>query len=229
MMEKIYEYDEVPLPNFDGKYRHIDVPLVKYITARVRKTIEYHNLIDYMKKTMDINRCSFYKDYSMENGFIIELHHSPLTLFDIVEAVSNKHFKLNKESSEDGVGYLEPWIIEEEVNILHYEFLVGLVPLNPSAHKLVHSGKLKIHPRMVIGNWKRFMSEYEDYISDDVRGKIEEFYVLAKTNPDEISDLVKYTPVLINNIRFKSLGSVNIQSLIVDKLKQNFIESQKKG
>ena len=82
---KLYEYDEIPEPSYDGKYRALDVPLVKYMTGRVRKTIEYHNLIDYMKKTMNINTCSFYKDYSMDKGFTIELHHAPLTLFDIVE------------------------------------------------------------------------------------------------------------------------------------------------
>lgn len=212
---EIIEFDELPLPNYDGKYRKLDVSLMKYITNRVRKTIEYKNLIEYLKKTLNINHCSFYKDYSMENGFTIELHHAPLTLYDYVETVCNYHFSLNKNDP-----YIIPWEIEEEVNKLHYEFKVGLIPLNSTAHKLVHSGALEIHPSMVNFNWKSFVNEYKDFLSEEVNNKILLFNEIAKTDPDEIPSVLKYKPVLINNLKFKSLGKFNIENLILEKLKE---------
>ena len=224
IIPKVYEYTEDYLPNFDGKYRVLDEPIIKYVTSRVRRTIEYRNLIDYMKRTMNINRCTFYKDYSMENGFTIELHHAPLTLYDIVEAVCHKHFELDKDDP-----HFEPWRVEEEVNLLHYEFLVGLIPLNPTAHKLVHSDALKVHPRMVEGNWKKFHEKYSKWMSDAARGKIEEFIMFGKTNPDEIPDIVKYTPTMLSSTRFKSLGTLNIKELIVEKHKERFMELQNKS
>lgn len=212
--------DELECP-YDGKYRKLDISLIKYITGRVRKTIEYRNLVDYLKRNLNINHCSFYKDYSIDRGFKIELHHSPLTLFDYVETVCNKHYSENKEDP-----HIIPWMVEEEVNRLHYEFKVGLVPLNPTSHKLVHSGNLRIHPRMVNFNWRRFVEDYKDFVSDEIKSKIEEFHELSKLDPDEIPDILKYKPVIISNLKFKSLGSIDLGKFIVDKLRTRFEERQ---
>ena len=219
----IYEYDDLPEYPYDGKYRKIDIPILKYITNRIRKTIEYKNFITYMKKTMNINKCSFYKDYSMEKGFTIELHHAPLTLFDYVEVVANKFYSLPEREDDP---YIYPWEVEEEVNILHYEFKVGLVPLNPTAHKLVHSDVLKVIPNMIEGNYRHFISEYKEYITDDIKTKLNEFDELAKLDPDKIPNIVKYKPVLISNLKFKSLGGIKLEKMIVDKLKERFEKSQ---
>ena len=218
----VYEYDELPDMEYDGAFRKIDTNLIKYITHRVRKTIEYKNFIDYVKKNLNINHCSFYKDYSIDRGFTIELHHSPFTLYDYVETVCNKHYAMDKHDPR-----VYCWRVEEEVNQLHYEFMVGLVPLNPSAHKLVHSGNLTVHPRMVNFKWNHFISEYQEHISDEIKGKIEEFEILGLTDPDTIPNIVKYKPVIINNMKFKSLGSVNIENIIISKLRTRFEESQR--
>ncbi|MFW6377562.1 MAG: hypothetical protein ACOCZ5_02845 [bacterium] len=216
-----YIYDELPEMSFDGKYRKLDVSLIKYITGRVRHTIEYRNFVDYMKKTININRCTFYKNYSMENGFTIELHHSPFCLYDYVETVCNKHY-----SKCDKDPYIEPWRVEEEVNKLHYQFLVGLVPLNPTSHKLVHSGNLKIHPRMVEGNWSKFVESYKEYLSDEVRGKLEEFKTIGKSDPDEIPEIMKYKPIMISNLKFRSLGNYDMEKIIIKNLQEKFENRQ---
>jgi len=208
---EVVTFDDLPEVPYDGKYRRVDVKLLKYITNRIRKTIEYKNLIQYLKRTMNINRCSFYRDYSIDAGYTIELHHSPLCLFDYVQAVCNKYFEEKK--------YVVCWEVEEHVNRLHYDFMVGLVPLNTTAHKLVHSNALTIHPTMVNFNWKRFISEYTPYLTDEIKSKIDVFEELSKKDVDEIPDIIKYKPVLINNLKFKSLGSINVAEMIVDKLR----------
>lgn len=203
--------DDLPNCAYDGKFYKVDSKLIKYITNRVRKTIEYKNLIHYLKRTMNINRCSFYKDYSIDRGFTIELHHAPLCLYDYVEVLCNKYFSEN--------GFVKCWEIEEHANKLHYQFMVGLVPLNVTAHKLVHSNALSIHPEMVNFKWDLFVSEFDKFLTDEIRSKIELFKEMSKKNINEFPDIVKYKPLIINNVKFKSLGNINIAEMIVEKLR----------
>lgn len=219
---EIIEYDDIPEPSFDGYYRVLDPKIIKYMCKRVRQTIEYKELVDYMKKTMNINHCSFYKDYSMANGFTVELHHSPFRLYDYVEAVARKFMSEDNEDPK-----FQCWAVEEEVNRLHYDFMVGLVPLNPTAHQLVHSGNLKIHPKMVICDWEVFVKEYKEFLSDEAVGICEEFRVLGTMDVDEIPEIVKYKPLMISNSKIKSLGSINVGQLIIDKLTRVKLESKK--
>jgi len=174
-----------------------------------------------MKRTLKINGCSFYKDYNMVNGFIVELHHCPLTLFDIVQTIATKYYQENVDDP-----HFEPWLVEEDVNKLHYEFLVGLTPLNGTCHKLVHSDKLKVHPSMVHGSWNKFASKHWDYMDDQSRKKIEDFRELAKKPIDSVPSILKYKPVLISNVKYKSLGSIHVEKFIIDKLKTKFLENK---
>ena len=73
----------------------------------------------------------------------------------------------------------------------------------------------------------RTSTEYNEYLDDDSKGKIEEFLTIGKTPINEIPEILKYKPVMISNIKFKSLGSINLQEIIVEKLKQNYIENNK--
>jgi len=217
----VYEYDDLPEPDFNGIYRTLEDSMVSYMERRVRLTIEYRQFFQYMKKTLKVSNCSFYKDYSMEKGFTIELHHNPLTLWEIVKIVANKHYAMNKDDPQ-----YEPWRVEEEVNKLHYAFKVGLTPLNPTAHALVHSGKLTIHPTMVNGNWDGMAREYWEYMDDNTRKKIDDFRELAKKPIDGVPSILKYKPVLISNVKFRSLGSNFIEEFILDRLKKQMIEGK---
>jgi len=216
-----YTYDNVPDPPFDGKYRTISDQIVEYMVRRVRSTIEYKSFIQYMKKTLKINGCSFYKDYNMNKGFVVELHHCPLTLFDIVKIIATKFYQENEDDP-----HFEPWLVEETVNKLHYEFLVGLTPLNPTAHKLVHGDKLKVHPVMVHGSWDKFATAHWDYMDDHSRKVIEDFREMSKKPIDLVPSILKYKPVLISNVKYKTLGSVSVEKFIIDRLKTKFLETK---
>ena len=79
--------DEDP---FDERYFIEDlnkVELIKYFEAEIRDSFEYKFLIDLFKNVLDIKSCVFFKGYSIENGFKLEFHHHPFTLFDYTEAV----------------------------------------------------------------------------------------------------------------------------------------------
>ena len=155
----VIKLDEIPDPGFDMKYFDYDEKAVKRTEACIRSSFEYRELVAFMKSNLDVNHCSFYPEYGSINGLTIELHHSPFTLYDITEAVIRRMMK--------ECGYWETFRVVEEVNRLHYEFKIGLTPLNPTAHKLVHSGSLEVHPKIVIGFWKEFYGEYNNYLGED--------------------------------------------------------------
>ena len=149
--------DEDP---FDERYFIEDlnkVELIKYFEAEIRDSFEYKFLIDLFKNVLDIKSCVFFKGYSIENGFKLEFHHHPFTLFDYTEAVVNKQADNNDDSEGNYVLENE---VEKEVVMLHYKLMVGLVPLNPTAHGQVHDSKLDIHPDLIIGNYNKFYNEY---------------------------------------------------------------------
>ena len=164
--------DEDP---FDERYFIEDlnkVELIKYFEAEIRDSFEYKFLIDLFKNVLDIKSCVFFKGYSIENGFKLEFHHHPFTLFDYTEAVVNKQADNNDDSEGNYVLENE---VEKEVVMLHYKLMVGLVPLNPTAHGQVHDSKLDIHPDLIIGNYNKFYNEYNKYISQSAKNKYEEY------------------------------------------------------
>lgn len=224
-MEKIiYNYEEYPPLPFDGKYRLLDVKTIKKLTRMVRDTIEYRQLMKYMKKNLDINKCSFYSDYTIEKGLTIELHHHPFTLFDFVDTVARKQFN-SKEVEKDR--HIIPYKVINEVLNLHYFFYVGLVPLNPTCHELVHAGKLVLHPSMIIGDYKYFVEEYKPFLSEEVLDKLDEFEVVGTKDIEEIPEILKYRPAMVSNLNIRSLESYDIERIIVEKATQRFIENNK--
>ncbi len=208
---------------YDNRYFIEDLKkteLIKYFEAEIRDSFEYKFLIDLFKNTLDIKSCVFFKGYSIENGFKLEFHHHPFTLYDYTEAVVNKQMDTNDDSEGNYVLENE---VEKEVVMLHYKLMVGLVPLNPTAHAQVHDGKLDIHPDLIIGNYDKFVKEYNKYLSQAARDKYDEFIERYKKGSkfSEITypDNFKYQPTIINasNKHLLSTDKIN-QLLIGDKL-----------
>ena len=207
---------DIPEVQLDGKYKIIDEKVVKYIEKRVRNSYEYREFVKYLKYTLDIDSCIFYKGFKIQNGFSVEIHHSPFTLFEYVHTVCNKHLELNR-------GYFYDLEVAEEVTKLHYEFLVGLVPLNPTAHELVHSGQLEIHPDLIIGSYKQFIYEYQEWLPDEIKNKLDDIEELKKTPSDKIPTILQKNKVLLitpyNPLSNKVIDNyVETKLLAIDKL-----------
>lgn len=203
---------DIPEVKLDGKYKIIDEKVVKYIEKRIRNSYEYREFIKYLKYTLDINSCIFYEGFKLQNGFSIEIHHSPFTLYEYVYTVCNKHLDLNK-------GYFYDLEVAEEVTKLHYEFLVGLVPLNPTAHELVHSGQLEIHPDLIIGSYKQFIYEYQEWLPDEVRDKLNDIEELRKTPSDKIPTILQKNKILLIT-PYNPLSNNIVNKCIENKLEE---------
>jgi hypothetical protein len=201
--------EEIPEIKFDYKYSEITSKRIKKIEAIIRKSYEYKIFIIFLKHTLDLNRCAYYEGYSIVNGFGIEIHHYPLTLYDITYIVANKHLKLN--------GFFETFVVAEEVTFLHYLFKIGVVPLNPTAHKLYHNGNLQIHPNLVKGDWNAFVDDYKQFIGEDTLARLKEIEDLKKT-----SKPTDFPPILHRNEQFLRVNGIDsISSFDIGKMLKN--------
>lgn len=188
--------------------------MIKYFEKEIRDSFEYKWLIDLFKRVLDVKSCVFFKGYSLENGMKLEFHHHPFTLYDYTEAVVNKQMEDHQDN----------WVLENEVEkevaLIHYRLMVGLVPLNPTAHAQVHDHVLDIPPELIIGDYDRFYKEYEKFIPENTKIKFKEYlenypkgYVL------EFPENFKYKPttVIANNKHAITTESID-RLLIGDKL-----------
>lgn len=136
----------------------------KYISdleRSVRNSFEYRELIAYLKNTEGMDVCSFLDNVtSRDNTKIkIEIHHSPLTLYDICLAVFRKRQQRKESTNLEAVA--------QEVMYLHYIGWVGLIPLSATVHDMVHNQYLFVPTDRVRGNYKAFVDNYYNFIDPD--------------------------------------------------------------
>ena len=157
---------------------------IKRVEKVVRDSMEYKDYILFLKDYVNMNHCAFFTNVANKEGskVTIEIHHEPLTLFDIVAIVLEKHLA-------EGVP-ISDFYIAEEVMELHYQNKVGLIPLSKSIHQIVHhSDDIFIPINLVYGNYKEFLDEYLEFCDDDfsdmildkVEGKIEKTKYLKES------------------------------------------------
>ena len=151
-------FDEQPYDILDNKdFTHY----ISDLERIVRNSFEYRQLISYLKNTQGMDVCSFLENVtSRDNTKVkIEIHHSPLTLYDICMGV----FKKRQANKED----ININAVAEEVMWLHYVGWVGLIPLSETVHDMVHNQYIFIPTNLVRGNYQAFVNSYYNYIDPD--------------------------------------------------------------
>lgn len=169
---KIYEGDHEiikidNLETFDIEEYDLNDPkeFKKYINriekSLCRNSFEYRELIKFLRSNMDMNKCSFYENVNNIDTFKIKihLHHHPFTLYDICIIVFNKRIFFGEPLDEE--------LIAKEVMYLHYNLLVGLIPLSETVHELVHNNYLFIPLDRVLGKFQEFINLYENYMTPE--------------------------------------------------------------
>lgn len=173
--------------------------LIKYFEKGIRDSFEYKWMIDLFKTVLDVKSCVFFKNYSIDNGMKLEFHHHPFTLYDYVEAVVNKQIAKNAvDNEEEERDYVYENDVMRETTMIHYKLMVGLVPLDPTSHGLVHDHKLDIPAQLIIGDYEKFYSEYYNYISEAAKAKYQEFLNENPVTAElEYPENYKYKPAVI--------------------------------
>ena len=142
-----------------------DKDKTKFVTEcekLIRQSLEYKDYIAFLKQNMDMTSCSFFNNITNENRrFSIHIHQETFTLFDITLAVTNRFIR-----EKIPLDYFD---VSEEVMKVHYQNMVGLIPLSTTVHEIVHDGQLFIPLQAVKGNFVKFFSKYEEDISPDTK------------------------------------------------------------
>ena len=184
---------------------------IKRIEKVVRSSMEYRDYIAFLKEYVDMSHCAFFNNVENAQGskVRIEIHHEPLTLFDIVQTVVNKYL-------EEGIP-LNDLYISDEVMELHYTNKVGLIPLSKSIHQIIHnSNELVIPLTLVYGDYKAFLEEYNDYLDDNILDKLERKVLETKTIKKEMVDKLNPSYVYVEVDGYLLPQKVEIESRIKD-------------
>lgn len=135
---------------------------IKRVERLVRSSLEYRDIMAFLRQNVDFDKCAFFNHVSKEENkkIRIEIHHDPLTLYDITRTVLQKYIQTGLP--------VDDLYIAEEVMELHYVNMVGLIPLSKTIHQVVHkSDKIIIPIHMCYGNYQKFLDIYGKYLEDD--------------------------------------------------------------
>lgn len=133
---------------------------IKDVESEVRNSYEYRQLIKYLREYGGMDRSGINPNISNTDStkIKIEIHHTPLTLGDIVRVVYEKRLFFHEDLSLE--------MVAKEVMECHYKCLIGLYPLTATEHEMVHNGYLFIPPQNVYGNWRTFVDLYRQFFDD---------------------------------------------------------------
>jgi hypothetical protein len=137
---------------------------IKNVERLVRSSLEYKEWIKFIKDTLNLNVCVFSGETDEETDDI-EIHHHPLTLYDIVQAVCDTKIMKDQEFCT--------FDIAKEVIDLHFTLKVGFVPMLRSLHKKFHNGYLDIPIELVHGDYRYILDNY--FIRDNVLEKVRKY------------------------------------------------------
>lgn len=164
-IKNYYAPDEISYDISEAKSRE---NFVKYIKTLVRQSYEYKQMIAFLRKNIDMTHCSYFKKVNNQiKGITIEIHHDPFTIEDIIYIVL-------KSFLDNGMD-IRPAVIAEQVMLLHYQGLIGLIPLSKTVHELVGAKKIFVPIYNVYGDIESFYKQYHEYMSEDQKS------VLAKS------------------------------------------------
>ena len=202
---------EVKSIDYVGKYYNTDndkdrFKIVTTIERICRSSMEYKQLIEFLKVNMNMNFCSYFHKVNRDtNGckkIRIEIHHEPFTLYDIVAIILNERLANKK--------VISMFDIADEVMEMHYKGYVGLLPLSETVHELVHSGKIFIPLQFIDEGFNQFYLKYKNII-DDMDGLTD--LLQAKVNlskeyakdPDEFISILKKKYIYVINSEYETL------------------------
>lgn len=146
---------------------------VRKAEALARRSPELKAYIQFLKDEADLGRCHFFRNVS-NSDVSVEMHHHPFTLFDVTDVVALSAIRTGSR--------LTTFSVANEVVRLHYEGLVGLVPICETVHQLAHSGLVFIPPGAVHGDVRGFLRRFRDDLRPDHLAKLAS---MLETTPGE--------------------------------------------
>ena len=169
------DVDVVVIPNEIPVYSAQDYDLfdeksmtkyMKDLERFVRQSLEYKQMVQYLREYMNMRNCAFLPNVTNEYTpkIRIEIHHSPMTLYEICSVIIKKRMSNGESMDIEAVAF--------EVLYVHYCLMVGLIPLSETVHELVHNQFIYVPANRVYGYYKAFVQQYHDYIDAELLDKL---------------------------------------------------------
>jgi len=182
---------------------------IKNVKSLVRSSVEYKKFISYLKDCEEMGICTFFSDITDEDASI-EVHHTPLTIHDIIEIITDHLIIKN--------GGTTSLLVCHEVLKAHMLGLVGTVSLSETVHQLVHAGRINININQIHGNIKEFLTKYKDGVNDEHLNKIKLMIEISKlpAHEDGLFERKKYSSndILDCNLSFDSIQTALLEASI---------------
>jgi hypothetical protein len=123
----------------------------------IRVSPEYSEWTQYLREVLGFYSCNITGESNFQTT--VEIHHHPFTLYDVVKCVIKEYLNGHKSFCS--------FDICRDVIELHYENIIGYIPLISSLHEKYHNGFLLIPMELVHGDYKIFYERYHSYFDDD--------------------------------------------------------------
>jgi hypothetical protein len=145
---------------------------IRGVEKIVRTSDEYKAYKSYLMSEIGLDHCAVMQSVTEEKA-TVEMHHGPiLTLYDYCAIVLDSFLANGELVSSFNVAKT---VLEE-----HFNNNVQVVMLSKTAHQLVHTGKIFIHPDQAWGNLNNFLGKYSDGLSSEQIVTINEYIDRAK-------------------------------------------------
>lgn len=156
---------------------------IKNVERLVRTSKEYKTYISLLRSNIfALNHDSILGNITTAD-VDMEFHHYPLSLYDIIEVIITYNSLHEKPFTS--------FSIAKQVMEEHYKHRIGLVPLTETMHQLAHSGNIFLSDQQVFGDYKSFIKEYEDGVSNEILEKIKTMEEYSSNNvPSDFKGLL---------------------------------------
>lgn len=168
-----YPFD-LPLRRSDFENDKEIKKFVKSCKFMIRRCPEYKEWIKYIHTVLGVYKCEITGE--LNNQTTVDIHHHPVSIENIVNAVVMKFLSLEKEFCS--------FDICSKVIELHFSNKIGYIPLVTSMHDKFHRGYLELPMDLIHGDYQYFIDNYMSFLSDDEIDVINERLSITKKNID---------------------------------------------
>jgi len=155
---------------------------IKNIEKMIRSSKEYKKYIELLRSNVSALNFDNILSNITNADTELEFHHYPFTLYEVVDLVCVDKF-IKKEK-------FTTFSITKEVMQMHYNNMVGLVPLTKTNHELAHNGDLFFSKKQVFGDYEQLVKRYDETLSVEIKEKLKRIDELTEQNsPSDVGGL----------------------------------------
>jgi hypothetical protein len=130
---------------------------IRNIEKQLRNSVEYKDWLDKIRTEQGAYKCAI-SGLTLDDCSI-EVHHTPVGLFDIVDTIITNQ-----------KGKFCTFSIALEIMQLHFDNFIGFMPVTKSIHEQIHNGVIKTPVEKICGNYRSFVKNYK--IPTDIKARV---------------------------------------------------------